>query len=188
MKRYFCFLRAINVGGHTVTMPQLKKLFESLGFSGVETFIASGNIIFSSAHRDSASVERMISKKLKEALGYEVDAFMRTREELASVEAFRPASEVRIASALSCHVGFAGGLFDESERETIAAFSTDLDEICADGKEVYWVAQTRFSDSKVSSKALEKAMGRKATFRNINTVRRLLDKYPPIPKSAKKKS
>ena len=188
MKRYFCFLRAINVGGHTVTMQQLKKLFESMGFSDVETFIASGNVIFNSAHRDSPSAERMISKNLKEALGYDADAFVRTREELVSVEAFRPASDARIASALSYHVGFAGGEFDKSEREKISAFSTDLDDISANGKEVYWVAQTRFSDSKVSSKALEKAIGKKATFRNINTVRRLLDKYPATPKSAKKKS
>ncbi|MEP6507225.1 MAG: DUF1697 domain-containing protein [Gemmatimonadales bacterium] len=188
MKRYFCFLRAINVGGHTVTMQQLKKLFESMGFSDVETFIASGNVIFSSAHRNSASAERMISKKLKDALGYDADAFVRTREELVSVDAFRPVSDARLGSALSYHVGFAGGGFDKSDQRTIAAFSTDLDDICAEGKQVYWVAQTRFSDSKVNSKALEKAMGRKVTFRNINTVRRLLDKYPATSKSGKPKS
>ncbi len=188
MKRYFCFLRAINVGGHTVTMQQLRKLFESMGFSDVETFIASGNVIFNSAHRDSHLTERLISKKLKESLGYEVDAFVRTREELAAVEAFRPSSDDRIASALSYHVGFAGDAFDKSDQKKIEAFSTDLDDLRAEGREVYWVAQTRFSDSKVSSAALEKALGRKATFRNINTVRRLLDKYAVLPKSAKKKS
>ena len=46
MTRYFTFLRAINVGGHTVKMDVLRQLFESLGFSNVETFIASGNVIF----------------------------------------------------------------------------------------------------------------------------------------------
>lgn len=188
MKRYFCFLRAINVGGHTVTMQQLKKLFESMGFVDVETFIASGNVIFNSAHRDSDLAARMISMKLKGALGYDADAFVRTRDELVSVQAFRPASDNRMASALSYHVGFAGAEFDKSEIKAIASFSTDLDDICANGKEVYWVAQTRFSDSRVSSKALEKAMGKKATFRNINTVRRLLDKYPATRKSDKPKS
>ena len=187
MKRYFCFLRAINVGGHTVTMQQLKKLFESMGFSDVETFIASGNVIFNSAHRDSASAERTISKQLKEALGYEVDSFVRTREDLVTVDAFKPATAERIASALSYHVGFSGGEFDKAEQKKIAEFSTDSDDIRAGGREVYWVAQTRFSDSKVSSAALEKAIGRKATFRNINTVRRLLDKYPETPKASKKK-
>ncbi len=171
-----------------MTMQQLKRQFESMGFSDVETFIASGNVIFNSTHRDSSSAERKISKKLKEALGYDADAFVRTREELAAVDRFKPASDERLASALSYHVGFADGEFDILEQKKIAAFSTDLDDICADAREVYWVAQTRFCDSKVSSRALEKAMGRKATFRNINTVRRLLAKYPAIPKSGKTKS
>src|SRR5574341_496448 len=42
MRRYIAFLRAINVGGHTVTMDRLRQLFEAMGFGGVETFIASG--------------------------------------------------------------------------------------------------------------------------------------------------
>lgn len=48
MTRYFAFLRAINVGGHVVKMDRLRQVFESLAFSNVETFIASGNVIFES--------------------------------------------------------------------------------------------------------------------------------------------
>ena len=44
MPKHFAFLRAINVGGHTVKMDHLRDIFESLGFSNVETFIASGNV------------------------------------------------------------------------------------------------------------------------------------------------
>ena len=46
MPRHIAFLRAINVSGHNVKMDHLRQLFESLGFSNVETFIASGNVIF----------------------------------------------------------------------------------------------------------------------------------------------
>ena len=52
MPRLVAFLRAINVGGHTVTMAHLRGLFEDLGFTNVETFIASGNVIFGSRPRD----------------------------------------------------------------------------------------------------------------------------------------
>ena len=51
MPRHIAFLRAINVGGHTVTMDRLRQLFTGLGLKDVETFIASGNVIFSSAAR-----------------------------------------------------------------------------------------------------------------------------------------
>ena len=46
VSRLFAFLRAINVGGRTVKMERLRREFEFLGFSGVDTFIASGNVIF----------------------------------------------------------------------------------------------------------------------------------------------
>src|SRR3990170_352332 len=52
MSRFIAFLRAINVGGHTVKMDQLRQLFESLGFSGIETFIASGNVVFDVHERE----------------------------------------------------------------------------------------------------------------------------------------
>ena len=54
MPRYIAFLRAINVGGHnTVKMDFLRQLFESLGFSNVETFIASGNIVFETTSKNA---------------------------------------------------------------------------------------------------------------------------------------
>jgi uncharacterized protein (DUF1697 family) len=46
MPKYIAFLRAINVGGHIVKMKDLRELFGSLGFTGVETVLASGNVVF----------------------------------------------------------------------------------------------------------------------------------------------
>jgi uncharacterized protein (DUF1697 family) len=52
MFRFVAFLRAINVGGgRTVKMQTLRQVFESLGFSGVATFIASGNVVFETNYR-----------------------------------------------------------------------------------------------------------------------------------------
>ena len=56
MPRHIAFLSAINVGGHTVKMDLLCRLFEELGLKDVETFIASGNVIFRSPAK-SASLE-----------------------------------------------------------------------------------------------------------------------------------
>jgi uncharacterized protein (DUF1697 family) len=49
MPRYIALLRAINVGGHLVKMDALRRHFEELGFDPVETFIASGNVMFEAA-------------------------------------------------------------------------------------------------------------------------------------------
>ncbi len=93
MLRFVAFLRAINVGnGRTVRMDSLHQLFESLGFSGVETFIASGNVVFETRTKNTKTLERKIEKKLREALGYEVAAFVRTDKELAKKLSQNPLS------------------------------------------------------------------------------------------------
>jgi uncharacterized protein (DUF1697 family) len=49
MNRYVVLLRGINVGGkNSVPMARLRALLDELGFSGVETYIASGNVILES--------------------------------------------------------------------------------------------------------------------------------------------
>lgn len=178
MTRYFCFLRAINVGGHTVTMPALKKLFEKMGFSNVETFIASGNVVFETSKRDPRKIEQLISKNLHEALGYEVHSFVRTREELAAVDAFKPFAPGKVENAIAYHVGFGTGPYGDTHKKGVAGLQTATDDLRAEGHEIYWACTTRSSDSRVSGAAIEKALGGRTTLRNINTVRRLLAKYP----------
>ena len=69
MPKYVAFLRAINVGGHTVKMDQLRRLFEALGFSDVQTFIASGNVIFDSKSKSTKALEKKIEKYLQDCTG-----------------------------------------------------------------------------------------------------------------------
>ena len=90
MPRYFALLRGINVGGHRVKMDRLRELVEVLGFQQIETFIASGNVIFSSTSRDVHAMEERIARHLKEALGYGVPTFIRSQSELESIATFEP--------------------------------------------------------------------------------------------------
>ena len=47
MKRYIAFLRGINISGkNKISMAELKKNFEELGFEEVKTYLNSGNVIF----------------------------------------------------------------------------------------------------------------------------------------------
>ena len=69
MPKFVAFLRAINVGGHLVKMDQLRSLLEELGFVNVETFIASGNVIFESRAGATAPLERKIERVLRDGLG-----------------------------------------------------------------------------------------------------------------------
>ncbi len=177
MIRYYCFLRAINVGGHTVTMKALKELFTSMAFTDVETFIASGNVVFKTADRDPRAIEQLIASRLQEALGYDVPAFVRTDSELAAIAAFEPFSDAPAGGIVRHYVGFTRDHADEIMTARIAEHSSDVDDVRADGREVYWTSRVKMSDSKISGAVLEQSLGALATFRNINTVHRLLAKH-----------
>ena len=65
MPRYVAFLRAINVGGHIVKMDHLRELFTQLGLTDVETFIASGNVLFTTSSKSGPALEKKIEQALE---------------------------------------------------------------------------------------------------------------------------
>ena len=164
--KYVAFLRAINVGGHIVKMDVLKKLFEKMGFANVQTFIASGNVIFDARSASEAKIEKV----LREALGYEVRTFLRTPAQLARI------AEVSAADG-TLYVGFMAQDASEDAKRKVQALSTAIDDLHAEGTEVYWLCRTKFSETKLTGAAVEKALGQAATLRNINTVRKIAAKY-----------
>ena len=103
--KYVAFLRAINVGGHVVKMEMLRAYFEALGLSNVETFIASGNVIFESRAKLEL-LQARIEHHLHASLGYEVATFIRTLAEVHAVSRYRPFDANAIKSAGALCVGF----------------------------------------------------------------------------------
>jgi len=176
---YVAFLRAINVGGHVVTMDKLKTVFRSLGFDNVETFIASGNVIFESDKAADAALERRIATALEKTLGYEVATFVRSLDEIAAIAAHQPFPTAAHATARTFCVGFlAEPLTAEGER-LLMAMKTEVDDFRVRGREVYWLCKTGQAESMFTNAGFEKRTKTRATYRNMNTVKRLHAKYPP---------
>ncbi|KFN44546.1 DUF1697 domain-containing protein [Arenimonas oryziterrae] len=175
---YLAFLRAINVGGRIVKMDALRALFEAMKLQEVETFIASGNVIFRSRSADAAALEKRIATGLHKALGYEVATFLRTNAELAEVAAYSPFPAGTIAKAHGLYVGFLAAPLTVSAKAAVLALADNAHEFHVAGREVYWLAHINQADSKLSNATIERALQGKATFRNITTVRKLVSKYP----------
>jgi uncharacterized protein (DUF1697 family) len=176
MPRFVAFLRAINVGGHTVRMEQLRRLFEDLRFSHVETFIASGNVIFDSRSKDTTALEATIEQHLETSLGYKVSTFVRSIDDLARVASHEPFP----ADA----AGDGGGLYIAFLAAPPAAGAVaklikagEGDEFSAHGREIFWLRRKSFSESALAGPLFEKTIGVPATMRNATTVRKLAAKY-----------
>lgn len=177
MPRYIAFLRAINVGGHTVKMDLLRRLFESLGFSNVETFIASGNVVFETRSKDAQALERKIENSLRQALGYEVATFIRTDAELAAIASYEPFGQSALDAAAALNIAFLADRLDDKSKQRLMALRTDVDDFHVHGREIYWLCRKRQSDSNISNAVLEKTVGQKSTLRGTNTVKRMAARY-----------
>ena len=176
MTKFIAFLRAINVGGRNVKMDVLRQIFVEMGFAHVETFIASGNVIFDTDVVERKVLEQQIEAGLQDALGYRVDTFVRSVTELAAIAAYEPFA----ASVLAENVLYVGLLAEppgDEAKQALQLFNSDLDWFHVEGCELYWLCFTKISDSKISGGKLEKALGMPATLRNVNTVNRLVAKY-----------
>jgi uncharacterized protein (DUF1697 family) len=172
MPRLIAFLRAINVGGHTVTMARLRGEFEAAGLSDVETFIASGNVIFSS-RAGTAALENKVEARLRASLGYDVATFIRTIAEVAAIATYRPFPDARIRTAGAFCVGFTKAPLDAAATKALMAFRTADDDFHVNGREVYWVCRTGQGQSAFNNGLMERALKIRATFRGMNTVMRL---------------
>jgi uncharacterized protein (DUF1697 family) len=169
--RYAAFLRAVNVGGHVVKMERLRQLFEETGFTGVSTHIASGNVLLTAGRGRSATLEAKIENRLEAALGWEVATFLRTPAELSAVAAHEPFAAEDVNEALGVYVGFLKEPPGPEQHALVHGFRTPTDELAVSGREVWWLCRIRSSDSDFSGGKLEKALGLRATFRNLTTVR-----------------
>lgn len=173
MGLYAAWLRGVNVGGHTVKMDKLRRVLEGMGLADVATLIASGNVIFSSSARNEAALARKIEEQLKASFGYEVPTFL------------RPAAEIR-AMAAAVHfpgvpeggteyVGFLAAPVPAANAKAVVGLGGGPNRLKVQGRDVHWWTAGKMMESGLDYTVLEKALGQRGTFRNINTVRRLAE-------------
>ena len=178
MPKYVAFLRAINVGGHVVKMDHLRLMFEELNFKNVETFIASGNVIFDTTAKNTRSLEKKIEDNLKARLGYEVATFIRSMAEIASIARLKPFGDAGLnEEGQVLYIGFMADKPADASCRKLQLFSTEVEEFCVVEREVYWLHRRRLGDSALTGAILEKTLGMKATLRNSNTIKRIAAKY-----------
>lgn len=172
--RYVAFLRAINVGSHVVKMERLREFFRGLGLAKVETFIASGNVIFESKLK-AGLLETKLEAALHDSLGYPVATFLRSDAELRAVADHPAFPGVELSPA--GNVLYVTFVRAAPSRESVAEVMTlrnEIDDFHVYEREIYWLRRRANGESKFSGARLEKMIGMSATARNLTTVNRLV--------------
>lgn len=87
MTRHLALLRGVNLGKRQVKSAELAETFTALGYAGVKTLLASGNVLFDAPEPiDPATIETALAK----AFGFEIGVVLRTQEQLRALIATDP--------------------------------------------------------------------------------------------------
>jgi uncharacterized protein (DUF1697 family) len=179
MTRYVAFLRAINVGGRVVKMQELRRVFERWGGANVETFIASGNVVFDTARRSAGAAEQSLEDHIRKAFGYPVVTFLRTLSELAAAAACAPFPAQEYEAGATLYVGFMKEAPGASLARAVASMGDAANAYAIEGRELYWLRRRQLVESMAAGPPFERILGSPITVRNVNTVRRLAARYCP---------
>ena len=87
-------LRAVNVGGRSVRMADLVRLFDEAGFPAARTYLQSGNVVFDAGRAKRATVAAEIEAAIEQRYGFRAEAILRSAAELKSV--IRPLASMMI--------------------------------------------------------------------------------------------
>jgi uncharacterized protein (DUF1697 family) len=168
--RYVAFLRAINTPGRNVKMDRIRTALTAVGYDEVETFIASGNVIFDAEEGDHT--ER-IEAALEQQVGFSIPVFLRTADEVIDVADLAPFG----AGVDGFEVSFLSAEPDPAAAAELVETITGTDQLAVIGREVYWLLGGPRAESEHGEATTVKILGMPTTRRSIRTVRRIADTY-----------
>ncbi|HEX9414702.1 MAG TPA: DUF1697 domain-containing protein, partial [Ktedonobacterales bacterium] len=134
---YIALLRGINVGGQKpIKMTELKQLFEAQGFGRVQTYIQSGNVVFT-ADRAEEPLRRQLEREIAAAFGFPVTLALRTADELERLIAQCPFAVDALRDEESLYVSLLAAAPAQAGIDRLLARGSDVDELRLVGREVY---------------------------------------------------
>jgi uncharacterized protein (DUF1697 family) len=168
--RHAAMLRGINLGARNrVAMPALRELFEDMGFTDVETYVQSGNVVFTANSKPQAAA---IAARIAKDLGVTSPVLIRSATELGRIVQGVPFK----GDAGAFHVTL---LEDRPKAADLKAIDADRfapDEFAVVGKDVYLRCPKGYGVSKLSNTFWEKKLNTVATTRNWRTITALRDR------------
>lgn len=173
MPSYVAFLRAVNVGGRTVKMADLRDHLTGAGLGDVETYIQTGNVRFSSTMRSEQKVRSFLEAQLADLCGFDVATMVYGTEELPRILADAEALPKLVdGPEIRRYVTFLADDPGAAGAEAVHAIDFPGEAARVVGRAVHWQILTPFHQAKLSNSRLEKLLG-PATTRDLKVVRTL---------------
>ena len=168
--QYLCLLRGINVGKKQMKMAEARQMFEDLGYTNVQSVLASGNISFESNSDDVSTITERLEKAIVETFGFESRVLIITAEDVQRAIEHLPFTQEQRDHANIAMIVF---LSEEPEPDDFSALLNwhEGDEVMTlNGRELYIYYVNGSARSKLTLTVIEKYLKVIGTARNLNTV------------------
>jgi uncharacterized protein (DUF1697 family) len=175
MTTYISMLRGINVGGHKkIKMDILKQLYVELGYTNVQTYIQSGNVIFRTQVTDTLNLAKSIAKQILEVTGLEVPVLVLELDEMKRIVENNPFNLDSTKNTASFHITFLSKTPDTISFEKIKSTDFGADHFELLDKAIYVYCPTGYGTTKLTNTFFENKLKVTATSRNWKTVNELV--------------
>jgi uncharacterized protein (DUF1697 family) len=171
MPTFITLLRGINVSGQKkIRMEDLKVLMEEMEFTGVRTYIQSGNVVFTTQRTDRKNLVEKISGKIKDHYGFEVKILVKTTGELEKVIRENPFQDLDGKKPDKIYITFLSGVPSGENIKKIEESHFKGEEYRLKGDIVYFVTTGSYGKAKMNNNFFESKLKVFATTRNWQTV------------------
>jgi uncharacterized protein (DUF1697 family) len=169
MARLVALLRGINLGAkRRVPMADLRELMAELGYTDVRTVLQSGNVVFTGA---KSNAKQTLERALEDRYGFQVDVILRTLDELQAIADHDPFKDE--ADDLKRY--FVVFLHGKPKLDGLEDADWSPDKLHVHGSELYAWCPEGMQGSRLMKALGKPGVADTATFRNMSTVRKLLE-------------
>ena len=173
MKRYVALFRGINVGGkHSLPMQTLRDILTACGCEDVQTYIQSGNAVFSSAVAAS-ELAATIKLAIDERFGFAPQVLLLTADRFAAIAAANPFTDAE-SNPKSLHVSFLTEQPAAPNLDALDDLKVESERFSLQNDAFYLCAPDGIGRSKLAAK-VERHLGVATTSRNWRTVSKIIE-------------
>jgi len=176
MTRYVALFGSINVGGNRVTMADLRWAFEREGLTGLETVVASGNLLFDYDERPLDGLEDLFAHVMLDR--FDIRSFVAVRDRAAMAQAVEGNPFTGIGKDNLVHTLFLERQPDQAAFDKLAADQAmrGLEKLAIGERSIYIDFVSSVAESKLTSAFIERRLGCRGTARNVRSIARILSK------------
>lgn len=175
MQKYIALLRGINVGGkNKIAMPELKKLFEDIGYKDVVTYINSGNVIFSSPEEEEANIRKDCESEIVEKFQLDILVTIISAKDLSKALQNAPSWWDKDSEAKHNAIFVIPPATATQIIEQVGIEKPEYEQISYYGQVIFWSAPIQTFSKTRWSKIVGKPAYHSITIRNANTTKKLL--------------